>query len=71
MIVTRYDIHFTKLLCYIPYLVLTKRIRINRFIKELMKPLYIVIVPQMIKIKEIEIHASQEKTKKTKIQKCF
>ena len=60
--------------------------RIERFIEKLVRPLYLVVAPQMktflsylatidcawmLEMKEIEMCALQDKTKKVKIQSSF
>ncbi|EOY08662.1 Uncharacterized protein TCM_023639 [Theobroma cacao] len=46
MIVSNYDIQFTQLSRYAPYLVQTERERIKRFIKGLHRPIYRILVSQ-------------------------
>ena len=82
MSVSEYDIRFTQLSRYAPYLVPTERMRIERFIEGLVMPLYRAVAPQMktfpsyaaavdcarmIEMKEMEMRASQERAKKFKI----
>ena len=82
MSVSEYDIRFTQLSRYAPYLVPTERMRIERFIEGLVMPLYRAVAPQMktfpsyaaavdcarmIEMKEMEMRASQERAKKIKI----
>ena len=47
MTVVEYDVRFTQLSSYAPYLALTEWIRIERFINWLVRPLYRVVAPQM------------------------
>ena len=82
----KYDIKFTQLSRYAPHLVPTKKMKIKRFIDGLVRPLFRVVAPQMksfpsyaaimdcakmLEIKEMEVHASQERTKKSRTEGRF
>ena len=86
MTMAEYDVHFTQLSLYTPYLVPTKHIRVDRFIYKLVRPLYRVVIPQvktfpsysitmdcvrMLKMKEIKAHVLKEKKKKHKAKGAF
>ena len=86
MSVAEYDIKFTQLSRYAPYLVPTEKMKIERFIDGLVRPLFRAVAPQMktfpsyaaavdcarmIEMKEMEVRVSQERTKKFKSEGGF
>ena len=86
MTMVEYDVRFTQLSRYASYLVSTERMRIERFIDGLVRPLYRAVAPQMktfpsysvtvdcarmLEMKEMEAHASQERTKKHKSEGAY
>ena len=83
MTVAEYDIQFTQLSRYAPHLVPTERMRIERFIDGLVRPLFRAVAPQMksfpsysaavecakmLEMKEMDV---REKAKRTKFEGGF
>ena len=86
MSMAEYYIKFTQLSQYALHLVPTENMKIERFIDGLIRPLFRVVAPQMksfpsyativdyvrmLEMKEMEVRAFQQRTKKSKIEGGF